>query len=192
MVECDKRAKSTWYFFNIIYIIIDQSLTRKNSRCHDVIHFYPTGDISCDHIWEYLESKAFVPQFNETTCLIFDEDSFEGHEISSENAERVRDFCGEKRIVSVNHLCIQKYTSLLYELFTNSIFLPTCSHIISQKLLKKNNWFIWRTQRVGESWLTFMVTCTSRILQFSITTKDSWEISCIIMMKFTAQLVKLS
>eukprot|EP00554_Chaetoceros_debilis_P012580 CAMPEP_0194115626 /NCGR_PEP_ID=MMETSP0150-20130528/24183_1 /TAXON_ID=122233 /ORGANISM="Chaetoceros debilis, Strain MM31A-1" /LENGTH=591 /DNA_ID=CAMNT_0038806157 /DNA_START=97 /DNA_END=1868 /DNA_ORIENTATION=- len=56
------------------------------------------SDISCDHIWEYLESKAFVPQFNGTTCLIFDEDSFEGQTVSSENAERVKSFCGEKRI----------------------------------------------------------------------------------------------
>ena len=35
------------------------------------------SDIACDHILNYLEAAAFVPQFNSSSCIVFDEDKFE-------------------------------------------------------------------------------------------------------------------
>ncbi len=61
----------------------------------------PQGNIACDHIWDYLETKAFVPQFNSTTCLVFDEEMFEHGSIATDAEEKSKEFCGEKRKVSI-------------------------------------------------------------------------------------------
>ena len=56
------------------------------------------SDIACDHIWDYLEESAFVPQFNSSTCLVFDEDKFESGNISDENEAKAKDFCSPREV----------------------------------------------------------------------------------------------
>jgi len=56
------------------------------------------SDIACDHIWDYLEGSAFVPQFNSSTCLVFDEDKFESGNISDENEAKAKDFCSPREV----------------------------------------------------------------------------------------------
>lgn len=62
------------------------------------------SDISCEHIWNYLEASALVPQFNTSTCIVFDENMFENGATSEENEARVKAFCSprEEGIFYVN------------------------------------------------------------------------------------------
>jgi len=57
------------------------------------------SEIACDPIFEFLEKSAdLVPQFNGSTCIIFDEDKFNGDELSPENEDRVKSFCSKREI----------------------------------------------------------------------------------------------
>lgn len=54
------------------------------------------SDISCEHIWNYLEASALVPQFNTTSCIVFDEEMYETGHVSAENEVRVKEFCSPR------------------------------------------------------------------------------------------------
>jgi hypothetical protein len=59
------------------------------------------SDISCEHIWNYLEASALVPQFNTSTCIVFDEDMFDNGYVSEENQARVKAFCSPREVSGV-------------------------------------------------------------------------------------------
>jgi len=59
------------------------------------------SDISCDHVWNYLEASALVPQFNTSTCIVFDEDMFENDYISEANKARVNEFCSPRKVSGI-------------------------------------------------------------------------------------------
>ena len=54
--------------------------------------------IACDHITNYLEAVAYVPQFNSTNCIVFDEDMFETGHVSEENEAAARKFCKPRQV----------------------------------------------------------------------------------------------
>lgn len=54
------------------------------------------SDIACDHILNYLEAAAFVPQFNSSSCIVFDEDKFETGHVSQENEKLAKEFCAPR------------------------------------------------------------------------------------------------
>lgn len=56
------------------------------------------SDMACDHIWDWLEKSAFVPQFNSSTCIVFDEEKFTSGEISTENEKKSKDFCAPREV----------------------------------------------------------------------------------------------
>lgn len=57
------------------------------------------SEIACNPIFDFLEEKAdLVPQFNSSTCIIFDEDKFNGNEVSQENKKKVKEFCAPRAI----------------------------------------------------------------------------------------------
>jgi len=56
------------------------------------------SDIACDHVFDYLESSGYVPQFNSSTCLVFDEDMFESGQISYDNEAKVKEFCSPRDV----------------------------------------------------------------------------------------------
>ena len=56
------------------------------------------SDIACDHIWDYIGASAYVPQFNSSTCVVFDEDMFETGHISAENEDMVKKFCAPRKV----------------------------------------------------------------------------------------------
>jgi len=57
------------------------------------------SEIACDPIFEFLEQTAdLLPQFNSSTCLIFDEDKFEGDEMPQETLDKVDSFCAPRDI----------------------------------------------------------------------------------------------
>jgi len=56
------------------------------------------SDIACEHILTYLEAAAFVPQFNTSHCIVFDEDMFETGHISEDNKEAAEQFCSPREV----------------------------------------------------------------------------------------------
>ena len=61
------------------------------------------SDIACNHVFDYLEASAFVPQFNSSICVVFDEDALEHGSVSDENKDRVEKFC-DPRLVRLMHV----------------------------------------------------------------------------------------
>ena len=56
------------------------------------------SDIACDKVWTYLEASAFVPQFNSSTCVIFDEDTFETGHVAPDMEKKVKEFCDPREV----------------------------------------------------------------------------------------------
>jgi hypothetical protein len=66
------------------------------------------SDIACDHILNYLEAAAFVPQFNSSSCIVFDEDKFKTGHVSQENEKLAKEFCAPREVrvtktTTINH-----------------------------------------------------------------------------------------
>ncbi len=57
------------------------------------------SDVACDHVYWYLRGAAFLPQFNQTHCIVFDEEKFTTGQVSPSNDAKVREFC-HPRLVS--------------------------------------------------------------------------------------------
>ena len=57
------------------------------------------GDISCNYILDFLEESAdLMPQFNSSTCIIFDEDKFKSNDMSKANIDQVKQFCDPREV----------------------------------------------------------------------------------------------
>lgn len=57
------------------------------------------SDIACDPIWKFFEENAdLVPQWNSSVCLIFDEDKFNGNEVSEANDNAITKFCDPRKV----------------------------------------------------------------------------------------------
>ena len=132
---CDKRSKSMFtllIFYNLGCIsMIDNS---------PPFCFTSSGKIACDPLFEFLEKSAdLVPQFNSTTCLIFDEDKFNGAEIPQKTLDEVEFFCGEKRDVSILNINYWYLKQLHYLLSFLSTFIRFTTTL--HQNLQTRKWF---------------------------------------------------
>ena len=60
---------------------------------------FDSGEIACDPIFNFLQTSAdLVPQFNGSTCILFDEDAFHGNELSEEKRQEVEKFCDPREV----------------------------------------------------------------------------------------------
>jgi hypothetical protein len=49
----------------------------------------------CGHVAEYLNEAGFVPDFKASDyCVVFDQDLYDGREISEESRTSISNFCG--------------------------------------------------------------------------------------------------
>jgi len=51
------------------------------------------SDIFCGEIWSWLETVGTVPEISGKECMIFDEDKFEGNDLSSEAEKKIKRLC---------------------------------------------------------------------------------------------------
>ncbi len=91
---CDKRAKSMFILF--IFQNLGSIFMINISPC---FCSHSSGEIACDPLFEFLEKSAdLMPQFNSSTCIIFDEDKFNGDQMPQESLDKVKSFCDPREV----------------------------------------------------------------------------------------------